>query len=273
MAASFPHTLIPLVCSITLLLALATTPGDATSFSYNFNQKPDPLNSMSLQGDAHYLKDTDEIGLIRLTKTDESGKALNYSAGRAVYLVPFKFWGDGMQVDFETTMKFIINPNSGDTDPADGFTFFIEPVDAPMGANGASFGEFNYFGSKRSTFAIEFDIHQDRNDPSYPHVGIDIETIDSVVTMEVGNELIGQVVTARIDYKAATSVISVKVTIGSKTYEVSYVKDLSTVLPQEVQFGFSAATGDRVAVHDLISWEFSTTPNTVNGSSGIRQVV
>ncbi|XP_057812445.1 agglutinin-2-like [Salvia miltiorrhiza] len=229
-------------------------PQTLISFEYDFYKKPWNFNSIGLEGDAHYLNDTN---CIRLTKTDKSGKALQHSAGRAVYLAPIKFWGDGMQMDLETTMKFIINPNSGDTDPGDGLTFFIEPVGAPMGSNGGSFGVFNPSGKKPNTFAIEFDIYVNTNDPSYRHVGIDFESTDSVVTMELGDALLGQEVTARIGYKAATSVISINVTIGSKTYEMSYVKDLSTVLTQEVQFGFSAATGDRVAVHDLIYWSFT----------------
>ncbi|XP_057812440.1 lectin ConGF-like [Salvia miltiorrhiza] len=280
MAASFPQTLIPLVCSITFLLALATTPGDATSLTghtSSFNQKSPPWNSVILEGDAHYQTDSNGDDYISLTKTDESGKALQYSAGRVYNAKPLQFWGEGMQIDFEATMKFIIFPNSDDTDPADGFCFFIEPLEAPMGANGSSFGVFDSSGKKASTFAIEFDPYINTNDPNYRHVGIDIESTDSVVTMKLGDdadELIGILVTAQISYKAATTMINVKVTIGrSKNYEMSYLKDLSTVLPQVVKCGFSAATGGQVAVHDLISWEFTTTPNTVKGSRGIRQVV
>lgn len=276
MAASFPQTLIPLVCSITFLLALATTPGDATSrtgHTSSFNQKPPPLNTEILEGDAHYVTDNNGVDFIRLTKTDESGKALQYSAGRAYYGKPLNFWGEGMQIDFEATMKFKINPNSGDNDPADGFCFFIEPLEAPMGASGGSFGVFDSSGKKDSTFAVEFDPYINTNDPNYRHVGIDIESTTSVVTMKLGDELIGNVVTAKIKYTAATTMINVKVTIGSKNYEMSCLKDLSTVLPQVVKYGFSAATGGQVAVHDLISWQFTTTPNTVKGSRGIRQVV
>lgn len=276
MAASFPQTLIPLVCSITFLLALATMPGDATSrtgHTSSFHQKPPPLNTEILEGDAHYVTYSNGDEVIRLTKTDESGKALQYSAGRAYYGKPLQFWGEGMQIDFEATVKFIINPNSGDTDPADGFAFFIEPVEAPIGASGGSLGVFDSSGKKDSTFAIEFDPYINTNDPNYRHVGIDIESTTSVVTMKIGVELIGNEVTAQISYKAATTMINVKVTIGSKNYQMSYLKDLSAVLPQVVKYGVSAATGGQVAVHDLISLEFSPTPVTVNGRGGIRQVV
>ncbi|XP_057812425.1 mannose-specific lectin alpha chain-like [Salvia miltiorrhiza] len=252
--AKLLHTLI----SIALLLAAAanTARSQTTFFSYDFwgQQQPNPL---LYQGDAYFPP---QHTFLRMTKTTASGALATYSLGRIVYPNKITFWEAGAQVDFETTLNFIITPKPGDTHPADGFTFFIAPFGLPLGFAGGSFGIFNSAGTASSVFAVEFDIYSNAGvDPSYRHVGIDIESNVSKNVTNVGNALLGQQVTARINYQGATKRISVNVVAGSQTYEVSYVYDLSTILPQQVQVGISASTGVYVAVHDLISWYFTST--------------
>lgn len=287
--AKFLQTLIPLLSSIALVLGLAASPargqGDSTSFTYDFyGSQP---TTLLYQGDAHFASGSTYL---RMTKTGTSGNALQYSVGRAVYYQPIKFWETGAEVDFETTVKFIIKPNSGDTNPADGFAFFMEPVGSPVGFTGGGFGIFNTSGQNPSVFAVEFDIFSNPGvDPSYRHVGIDIESNVSKNTTDVGDAFLGQEVTAIIDYKTATKLIRARVTAGGKTFEVSYVFDLSSILPQQVEVGISAATGGQVAVHELISWYFTSTlvhknancqlgdghknANCQLGDGGIRQYV
>ncbi|KAH6794789.1 hypothetical protein C2S52_005266 [Perilla frutescens var. hirtella] len=259
--ANFLQTLIPLLSSVTLLLALTTAPsptraqGDSTSFTYDFyGSQP---TTLTYQGDAHFPSDTTYL---RLTKTDSSGRPATYSAGRILYSNPVKFWESGAQADFETTLKFIIKPNSGDSNPADGLAFFIAPVGSTVGEAGGRFGIFDSSGEGPNIFAVEFDIYYNSGmDPNYRHVGIDIESMKSSNVTEVDDAILGQEVTALIDYKEATKLIRVQVTSGSKRFEVSYVYDLSKILDQQVQVGISAATGGQVAVHDVVSWYFTST--------------
>ncbi|KAG6420901.1 hypothetical protein SASPL_117445 [Salvia splendens] len=238
------QTLIPVLSSIALLLAIANTAwSQTTSFTYDFYGGPKPTDLL-LQGDANFPSGSTYL---RLTRTDDSGNPLTYRVGRAVYSNPITFWLDGAQ-----------------------------PVGSPIGFTGGSFGIFDESGQNPSTFAVEFDIFTNPGvDPSYPHVGIDIESNVSKNTTDVGDALIGQEVTARIDYEEATKVISVHVTAGSKTFEVSYVYDLSTILPQQVEVGISATTGGQVAVHDLISWYFTSTlvHTSADRDAHIRQYV
>ncbi|XP_042026586.1 lectin CPL-like [Salvia splendens] len=261
------QTLIPVLSSIALLLA-TTARSQTTSFQYDFNGGPQP-SDLVYQGDAHFPSDSTYL---RLTKTDNNGNALASSVGRAVYSKPITLWEAGAQVDLETIVEFIIHPKSGDSNPADGLTFFIQPFGSPIGDVGTAFGVFDKSGLNQSVFAVEFDIYPNSGlDPSYRHVGIDIGSQVSKNTTDVENAILGQVVTARIDYEEATKLISVHVTAGSKTYEVSHVYDLSTILPQQVQVGISASTGAEVAVHDLISWYFTST--LVHTGANIRQYV
>ncbi|KAG6420903.1 hypothetical protein SASPL_117447 [Salvia splendens] len=270
--AKLLQILIPVLSCIALLLATVNTArSQSTSFTFDFyGQQPTDL---LYQGDAHFPSDSTYL---RMTSTDSSGNPLQYRVGRAVYSKPIQFWEGGAQVDLETTVKFIINPKSGDTNPADGFTFFIQPVGSPMGFTGGSFGIFDTSGQNPSVFAVEFDIFSNPGtDPSYRHVGIDIGSNVSKNTTNVGNAFLGQEVTARINYQQASKLISVQVTAASQTFEVSYVYDLSTILPQQVEVGISASTGGQIAVHDLISWYFTSTlvHASANRDAHIRQYV
>ncbi|XP_047951749.1 agglutinin-2-like [Salvia hispanica] len=249
--ANLLQTLISLLSFIALLLAIANTArSQTTSFTYHFNgQQPTDL---LYQGDAHFPSDSTYL---RLINTDDSGNPLPYRVGRAVYSNPIQFWGDGAQVDFETTLKFIINPV--DSNPADGITFFIQPVGSPLGASGGALGVFR--AENPFVFAVEFDAFINANDPNYRHVGIDIGSNVSKNTTDVGDAILGQEVTARINYQQASKLISVQVITGSQTFELSYVYDLSTLLPQQVEVGLSASTGGAVAVFDVIAWCYSST--------------
>ncbi|KAH6829359.1 hypothetical protein C2S53_013507 [Perilla frutescens var. hirtella] len=253
------QTLIPLLSSIALLLTLADTvlgKKSSTSFAFDFSgEKPTDL---TYQGDAHFPTDT---AILRLTRTDDFGNAQSLSIGRVVYSKPVTFSDKKKQANFQTTLKFIIKRNNGDEEPpADGLVFFIAPVNSAVAAPGGSFGVFDESGKNPSVFAVEFDIFvNDIFDPTYRHVGIDIQSqISSNVTEVGGDAMIGQEVTAVIGYDAATKLISVHGTAGGKSFEVSYVYDLSTLLPQLVEVGISAATGGDVAVHDVISWSFDS---------------
>ncbi|XP_057810245.1 concanavalin-A-like [Salvia miltiorrhiza] len=226
---------------IALLLAAAanTARSQSTAFTYDF--WGDQPTELLYQGDAHFPSDST---FLRMTNTTASGTAAQHRAGRVVYPTPITFWEAGAQVDFETTVKFIVTPTAGDMTPADGFTFFVGPVGLPLGFTGGAYGVFNTSGLAASVLAVEFDIYPNAEvDPTYPHIGIDIESNVSKNLTNVGTALLRQEVTAIIGYKKATNLISVRVAAGSQIYEVSYVFDLSTILPQQVQVGISGATG------------------------------
>ncbi|KAG6391605.1 hypothetical protein SASPL_149361 [Salvia splendens] len=265
--AKLLQTLTPLL-SLLLLATATTARSQATSFIYDFyGQKPTDL---LYQGDAHFPSDST---FLRLTNTDNSGNPLSHRAGRAVHSNPIHLYQAGAHADFETTLKFTISHTGTASVPGDGLTFFIQPVGTPLGFTGASFGIFNPSGLNPAVFAVEFDIYPNAGvDPSYRHVGIDIGSNVSKNTTDVGGALLGQEVTARINYVQATKLISVQVSAGSESFEVSYVQDLSTFLPQMVEVGLSGSTGGAIAVFDVVSWYFtSTLVNT--GAGHIHQYV
>ncbi|KAL8537659.1 hypothetical protein ACS0TY_012693 [Phlomoides rotata] len=256
-------TISKLLQTLSLFLMLAnqlvhSQDGIYDSFFYDtFSQNTLGLN---YQGGAHVPQGST---FLRLTRTDSSGLPLSGNAGRVVFSQPINFWYSSpfwptIQTNFETTINFRITPSQNGA--ADGLAFFIAPVNTtiPSGATGGNLGIFGSTGNTSSLFAVEFDNFVDRWDPNYRHVGINIESRTSRNTTRFDSAT-GQLVTARINYDAKSNNISVVATSGSQTASLSYVFDLKTILPRRVQVGISAATGQTVALHDLISWNFTST--------------
>ncbi|XP_057812557.1 lectin CPL-like [Salvia miltiorrhiza] len=260
--------LVQTLISIALLLAVApnTARSQSTSFTYDF--WGDQPTDLTYQGNAHFPSDSTFLRLTELKTFD---------VGRVLYSTPVQFSRAGGQVDFETIVNFVIRPSPSNY-AADGLTFFMAPVGStiPDGATGGNLGIFGSSGSSPSVFAVEFDTYINSPwDPNYSHIGIDIGSRESPITMEVDDGgIVGKLVTARIKYVGAKNMITVHATTGWKTFEFSYEYDLSGFLPEQVQVGLSAASGETesyVATHDIISWYFNATMVQTNSVARSRK--
>lgn len=268
MAVSKPKLLqtLPLLISVIAILFLMPAnkvhSQDTTSFAFDyFPVEPDP-NELIYQADA-WVPEVSTISLfLRLTETDDSGKPMKDSVGRVLYSPPVQFWDQERQLSFETSIRFFITPS--DNNPsAEGIAFFIAPVNSAIPGD-SSGGNLGIFGSSSpptySVFAVEFDTYANEWDPSFPHIGIDINSLISANVTRFDNMLNQEEVTARIYYDGPTGKISVLAgTQSSPIFRVTYDFDLKTILPQRVQVGISSSTGQQVAVHDIRSWHFKAT--------------
>jgi len=153
----------------------------------------------------------------------------------------------------------------------DGFAFFLGPLhfDLPKNSSGGYLGLFNpetaLIPSQNPVVAIEFDSFTNGWDPAspsqYPHIGIDVGSIDSSATVNwpldfVPLNALGE---ASINYNSESKRLSVFVAYpgsGKNATGVSFVVDLRSVLPEWVRVGFSAATGELVETHEIINWSF-----------------
>ena len=74
----------------------------------------------------------------------------------------------------------------------------------------------------------------------------------------------GSTVDAWVSYNSTTKNLSVFLTFADNpvfsrySSSLSYIVDLKTILPKWVRVGFSAATGDLVKSHTILSWSFSS---------------
>ncbi|KAL1534418.1 non-specific serine/threonine protein kinase [Salvia divinorum] len=252
-------------CSIYLLLLITTS--SASPLSFNLSAiAPDQANlQIMLEGDAYISREGLQV------TTDESSRLSALGTGRATYAEPLHLWDNatGNLTDFDTYFSFVIkaaNPNCA----ADGLTFFLAPVNStiPENSSGAGLGlAFNNATANVSVdpfVAVEFDTFTNHWDPTFPHVGIDVESLISAASAPWRNNLTeGRVSEAWISYKSSSKKLVVNFTeFVNQTVRFSiieYAVDLRNYLPEFVDVGFSAATGECFQKNNVKSWSFNST--------------
>ena len=237
----------------------------AISISFNFTSFSE--DNITLQRDAR-IDPTDPQGRIQLTVPSL------FSAGRALYNKPVHLSDDStgrrIVTDFTTRFSFIIENVTNP--PADGLAFFIAPSDYKFSdehnSSGAFLGLFNNETSldatKNQIVAVEFDTAPYNPwDPSYTHVGINVNSIDPKITGRWSIEN-WTTVNVLVIYNSTTQNLSVFFSyadnlIFSKNSNVSLIVDLGTILPEWVSVGFSASTGSLIETHTILQWSFDST--------------
>ena len=124
-------------------------------------------------------------GAIQLTKNLRNAN-MNSSSGRATYYKPMQLWDEasGNLTDFTTHFSFSIDSQRR-TAYGDGLAFFLGPEELPpLLSKGGSLGLLRNNQPLNTTdnqfVAVEFDIFQNVFDPPGEHVGIDINSMQSV---------------------------------------------------------------------------------------------
>jgi hypothetical protein len=178
----------------------------------------------------------------------------------------------GNLTDFITHFSFVINSRNS-TNYADGLAFFLAPNGSttPDGSEGGSMGLARLNESLNTTVnhfvAVEFDIFSNIEwDPPSVHVGIDINSMESVANVSwLGANISimeGRTNKARISYNSTSHNFGVLFTgfINNATVWqfLSHNIDLRDHLPEWVTFGFSATTGLSAAMHTIYAWNFTS---------------
>nr|5U38_A Chain A, Lectin [Platypodium elegans] len=236
---------------------------DSLSFSFiNFDRDE---RNLIFQGDAH----TSRNNILQLTRTDSNGAPVRSTVGRILHSAQVRLWEKSTNrvANFQTQFSFFLS--SPLSNPADGIAFFIAPPDTtiPSGSAGGLLGLFNprtaLNESANQVLAVEFDTFFAQNsntwDPNYQHIGIDVNSIRSskVVRWERRE---GKTLNVLVTYNPSTRTIDVVATYpDGQRYQLSHVVDLTTILPEWVRVGFSAASGEQFQTHNLESWSFTST--------------
>ncbi|KAK7255850.1 hypothetical protein RIF29_29273 [Crotalaria pallida] len=225
-------------------------------------------SDLILQGDAS----VSSTGELQLTKV-ENGLPTEKSVGRVLYATPLKIWDTKNKkvASFTTSFSFVVNsPNAGD--PADGLAFFLAPPDSqiPRGSLevGGLIGLFNdqSINSSNQIVAVEFDTYTGNEwDPSFRHVGIDVNFIVSNQTV-VWDWRNAEVANVNISYVAPTKTLTATLTYPSDQTSVTVTAsvDLKATLPELVRVGVFGATGGLVETHNVLQWSFSSTFKSIN---------
>ncbi|WOG98495.1 hypothetical protein DCAR_0417838 [Daucus carota subsp. sativus] len=251
----------PLIIFLILLLFFKNPPlisSQNTNFDFpSFSS----LRNISLLGDS-FLRH----GVISLTKQLNVPSS---SSGTVIYNHPIEFSNqDSTHIaSFSTCFTFSIN-NVNPVSFGDGLAFFITPDDRILGSPGGYLGLVNSTLLTKNKFvAVEFDTRLDShfNDPNENHIGLDIDSLNSIKTADVisiGIDLkSGNLITAWIDYESVEKSLKVFLSYsGTKPFDplLAVDVDLSEYLREFKYVGFSASTEGSTEIHLLENWSFST---------------
>ncbi|CAI9097308.1 OLC1v1033699C1 [Oldenlandia corymbosa var. corymbosa] len=243
---------------------------DPQGFIYNGFQS---AKTLSLDGIAEFTNN----GLLMLTNSSYDTPV---QTGHAFYQHPINFNNSS---SFSTTFVFAIRSEIK-TKSAQGLAFVIAPTkDLPGGRSYRFLGLFNESNDGNSSnriFGVEFDTFQNSNanDIDDNHVGIDIDSINSVQQAPAGyysddddgemfdniTLMSGDPIQAWVDYDGIEKQIMVTLAPVSKSSApkrpsvplVNLTYDLSPVLQQAMYVGFSSSTSAFVVNHYILGWSF-----------------
>ncbi|XP_010422596.1 PREDICTED: L-type lectin-domain containing receptor kinase IV.4-like [Camelina sativa] len=225
-------------------------------------------NNISTQGTASVTSN----GLLVLTNANIQG------TGHAFYTKPIRFKDspNGTASSFSTTFVFAINPEF-DIFSCHGLAFVVAPNSSlPFGSPSQYLGLFNNANNGNDSnhvFAVELDTLRSTefNDTDDNHVGIDINSLRSVESSPAGywdekGQFVNLTLISRkrmqvwVDYDGYTNRINVTMApfgqVKPRKPLVSIVRDLTSVLLQDMYVGFSSSTGSILSEHYVFGWSF-----------------
>lgn len=223
--------------------AAAQTPGPSAAASGGINYEDfSNLDGLVLNGTAKQVGDS-----IRLTEPVYSQRGSVWSTTEILANRSF-------------SSQFTINMHAAGSPRADGIAFVLQSAPEGGAAIGAQGGDIGYGGIEPSV-AVEFDIFRNGGEPNNNHIAVTTNGNSNHIAEGIPPfELYGGPVTARVDYNAHTSELTVNAApSGSAMTEiVQTVIDLESSLGSAtpVLAGFTAATGTRDATQELDSWSF-----------------
>ncbi|XVE83032.1 hypothetical protein DITRI_Ditri16bG0054200 [Diplodiscus trichospermus] len=251
------------ILKLPLLFSFIFTLPPANSINFQIPRFDPNANNIFYQGDAKPSVGAIEFNLV------------NYlcRVGWATYAEKVPLWDSstGRLTNFNSRFSFDIDLQ-GRSNYGHGLTFFLAPVGSqiPPNSAGGFLGLFNTTtsdSSQNQIVLVEFDTLENPEwDPAGvgSHVGINKNSIFSAnYTAWNVSFHSGDTADVLINYNSTTKNLSVswsyqKTNNPQENSSLSYQIDLTTVLPEWVMVGFSAATGQYGERHTLQSWEFNS---------------
>lgn len=203
--------------------------------------------------------------------------SMNNNSGRVFFKEPFKLWEDsstiGKLVSFNTSFLINMLPYLNQT-PGEGLAFLIAPsISIPLNSYGGYLGLTNASTDGNSTnrfIAVELDTVKQSYDPDNNHMGLNINSVHSNVTVPLDFEIapkVAKIFALWVEYDGDRKNIDVYITeqpskdapIAEKPVKpiLSSGLDLKEILKQDSYFGFSASTGNTVELNCVLKWNIS----------------
>ncbi|EMS66706.1 L-type lectin-domain containing receptor kinase IX.1 [Triticum urartu] len=217
----------------TILLIFFYLPAPAVSLSFNYSTfSSADQNDIKIEGDASFSVGWIDISANRFGNID-------YSNGRASYNArPMLLWdkATGEVASFTTRFSFAIS------------------------------GDINSKGQGMAFFLAAYPSSRAGGQPTYDHIGIDVNSLRSVSTQTLPSFELTDNLTAMVEYDNVRSILAVTVWVGDdrsgqardRNYSLRSKVDLKSALPEQVSVGFSASTSNAIELHQLRSWSFNS---------------
>lgn len=242
---------------------------------FTFTNNSRLVHDLKLLGSAKF---SNEKGSLQIpNESQETG--IRHQAGRGLYSFPIRLLDPITKTpaSFRTTFSFQLNNSTtsasdlSDNGGGSGLTFIIVPDEFTVGRPGPWLAMLNdACESDYKAVAVEFDtrMNPEFGDPNDNHVGINLGSIVSTKVINVSDVGVslkdGFVHHAWIDYDGPRRIMDVR--LGLPNDEVypsrpifSEFMDLSPFLNEYMFVGFSASTGNHTQIHNILSWNFSST--------------
>ncbi|CAK8540154.1 unnamed protein product [Lathyrus sativus] len=199
------------------------------------------------------------------------------NSGRIFFKDSFKFWEDssptGKLISFNTSFLINVFPYRDET-PGEGFAFLIAPsLSIPLNSFGGYLGLTNASTDGNTTnhfVAVELDTVKQDFDSNNNHMGLDINSVHSNVTVPLDFKIAPndtQFYVLWVEYDGDRKNIEVYMAAQpsqDKPIVEKPVKpvltsglDLKKVLNQHSYLGFSASTGNFAELHCVLRWNIS----------------
>ncbi|KAL5568061.1 hypothetical protein UlMin_024636 [Ulmus minor] len=238
---------------------------------FNFSKNPTLFQDVKLLGSAKF---SNSNGFLQIPDESEAID-LKHLAGRAIYSSPIRLFDPPSHTpaSFNTTFSFKFhntsNSDSGTGHGGSGLTFIIVPDEFTVGRPGKWLAMLNdACDDDYKAVAVEFDTrwNPEFGDPNDNHVGINLGNVISTKTVnasDVGVFLTdGLVHQAWISYDGERRWMEIRLGSNGDNYPAKPVfsdsLDLSPFLKEYMFVGFSASTGNRTQIHNVLSWNFSS---------------
>ncbi|CAO1940185.1 unnamed protein product [Urochloa humidicola] len=247
--------------------AVADSPLPQFSFSFDFsNASSYEAGDLRLEGNATVLRNKVDLSC-------DSRGSISNCAGRMSYNHSVPFYDNTTLASFNTSFTFVIVANKdtvGNKKPGDGMAFFLSgyPSSMPPDSDGGSLGLRSAPSATTPQFvAIEFDTYKNTFDPSDNHMGIDIQSLNSLNYTNLNASLLPSLngtMTATIQFTNTTKMLVASLRFHDypnidPVVVTCVLTDPRSLLPGEVAVGFSATTGDSTELHQILAWSFNST--------------
>ncbi|KAI4338067.1 hypothetical protein L6164_016420 [Bauhinia variegata] len=239
---------------------------------FSLSNNPRIIHDVKLLGSANF---SEEKGALQIPNESQVTD-IRQQAGRGIYSFPIRLLDPQTRTpaSFETTFTFQLN-NSTISDQnyggGSGLTFIIVPDEFTVGRPGPWLAMLNdACEDNYKAVAIEFDtrMNPEFGDPNDNHVGINLGSIVSTKIINVSDVGVslkdGFVHRAWINYDGLQRRMDIRLGVANQEdYPskpiFSESLDLSPFLNEYMFVGFSASTGNHTQIHNILSWNFTST--------------